>query len=160
MQIEAHISDADAERFSQEVVAQLNGIRPAVQEAMADAYYDIVTRNIGDTGVARPLAWPALSPAYAKRVGRQHATLLVQGTLLFAIKLDKSSREEAVVSVSDADCPYAVAHQYGYPPRNLPPRPYFPFDPYTGETTPYALAEVQAAAELKLEEELAKGGTP
>lgn len=150
MQIEVQFSDDDAVVFLEEMGHHLHDIKVKVQAAMADAYYNITYNNIGEQSMFRPMTWAPLSPRYAALMGRSHATLFVNGALLNAIKVDNTSSVESVVSVSDADCPYAVAHQFGYPPRNLPPRPYFPFDPMTGETTQHALEQVQQAAEATL----------
>lgn len=147
MQIDVTLSDEDMATFVNELGHHIHDIKVKVQEAMAEAYFNITYNNIGEQSMFRAMTWAPLSPNYAKKVGRSHATLFVTGNLLNAIKLDNSSSVESVVSVSDSDCVYAVAHQYGYPPRNLPPRPYFPFDPMTGETTTYTLEQVQAAAE-------------
>lgn len=159
MQIVANISDAAAVQFEEDVLRDVEHARTAVQDAMAREYYDVVYDNIGDNGVDRPIPWPALSPRYAAKVNRSHATLFVNGTLLNAIRLGLGDPEEATVSVNDADCPYAVAHQYGYPPRNLPARPYFPFDPFSGETTPNTLERVRETAARALQRELERRGT-
>jgi phage gpG-like protein len=129
-----------------------------MQAAMAAAYVDVVAGNLGNTGVDRPFAWAPLSPAYAKKMGRTHATLYVTGDLARAVKVDNSLAQHSTVSVSDDDVPYATAHQYGYPPHNLPARPYFPFDPTTGETTPFTLELVQQAAQDALDQHLASIG--
>ena len=140
--------------MSQEVAAEIAEVKQRVQGAGAEAYFTIVRGNFGDTGIDRPTSWLPLSWAYAQQVKRAHATLFVTGRLENAVKFDNSNPQEGVVSVSDSDCPYALAHQYGYPPKNLPARPYFPFSPETGETTPFALASVAAAMEQELAEAL------
>jgi len=154
MQIEVHIDQADIDQMSDEVAAEVAAAKQAAQGAGAEAYFAIVRGNFGDTGVDRALSWAPLSWAYATQVGRKHATLFVTGKLESAVKFDNSNPEEGVVSISDNDCPYALAHQYGYPPKNLPARPYFPFNPYSGETTPFALSAVGEAMERTLAEVL------
>lgn len=158
MEIVAEIPQSEIDRFGDELQRDFDSIRQEVQGAMADAYYSVVIQNIGDTGFDRPAPWPPLSPGYAKAVGRKHATLFVTGKLMSAIRKDNSSADAATVSVSDNDCEYAVAHQYGYPPKNLPARPYFPFDPQTGETTPFTLDLIQSVAEFALEKALHERG--
>jgi phage gpG-like protein len=153
--IEAIIDPNEVAALTQDMRDELQFAAMSMQAAMAAAYVDVIAGNLGDSGVDRPFAWPPLSPAYAKKVGRSHATLYVTGELARAVKTDNSLGNHSTVSVSDDDCPYAVAHQYGYPPRNLPARPYFPFDPQTGETTPFTLELVQQAAEAALETHLA-----
>lgn len=148
IEVQLEVDETEVSRLATQLEDAVEQARPRVQAAMAEAYYDVVYGNIGDVGVDRPLFWPPLSKHYAEKVNRSHATLFVSGQLLNAIKLDTSSDEQSTVSVSDQDCPYAVAHQYGYPPKNLPARPYFPFDPSTGETTPFTMMAVQAAAEF------------
>jgi phage gpG-like protein len=150
IEVELEVDQSEVSLLASSLEAAVEEARPAVQSAMAEAYYDVVYGNIGEAGVDRPIFWPPLSKRYADKMSRSHATLFVNGQLLNAIKLDNSSDEQSTVSVSDQDCPYAVAHQYGYPPRNLPARPYFPFDPQTGETTAFTMALVQAAAEFAL----------
>ena len=151
MIIEATIDPSAVAQLSRDMQDELEFAAMGMQAAMAAAYVDVIAGNLGESGVDRPFAWAPLSPAYAKKVGRTHATLYVTGELARAVKVDDSLAQHSTVSVSDEDCPYAVAHQYGYPPRNLPARPYFPFDPQTGETTPFTLELVQQAAEAALE---------
>jgi phage gpG-like protein len=44
--------------------------------------------------------------------------------LVRSIRVISATSTTAIVG---SDRPYAAAHQFGYPPRNLPARPYFPF---------------------------------
>ena len=158
MIIEANIDPAQLAAASSEISDELEFAAMDIQSAMARAYVDVVAGNLGNSGVDRPSIWPPLSERYAKKMGRTYATLYVTGALAGAIKVDDSSEEQSTVSVSDDDCPYAVAHQYGYPPRNLPARPYFPFDPQTGETTSFTLDLVQQAAQDALDRHFSRLG--
>lgn len=151
MIIEAEIDPSAVAQLSRDMQDELEFAAMGMQAAMAAAYVDVVASNLGNSGVDRPFAWAPLSGAYAKKVGRAYATLYVTGALAQAVKVDNSLAQHSTVSVSDDDCPYALAHQFGYPPRNLPARPYFPFDPQTGETTPFTLDLVRQAAEAALE---------
>lgn len=148
MDIHLKIEQADIDEMSQEVADMLNACRQPVQGAMGEAYFEIVRSNFGDVGVDRPISWLPLSWSYAQRVKRSNATLYVTGRLESAIQFSNADPNEATVSVSGV--PYAAAHQYGYAPNNLPPRPYFPFNPYNGETTPFTLNVVKEAAEKEL----------
>lgn len=153
--VELDIDESEVNRFADHLKEVAEGCREAAQAAMAEAYYDIVYNNIGfGWGEDRPVAWAPLSPQYAKQVNRSHATLFLNGQLLNAIKVNTTWATHSTVSISDDDCPYAVAHQYGYPPKRLPSRPYFPFDPQTGEHTAYSQNKVAEAAARVVAEEL------
>ena len=160
MIIEAYIDESELARCESEIAEQIRAAVPVVQAAMAEMYRDIVIGNLGPSGVDRPITWEPLSNrstvgrAYIKQVGRSYATLYETGKLASAIRMDNSSVEQSTVSVSDEDCEYAVKHQYGFPPQNLPARPYFPFDPQTVETTPYTLDAMRQVAEETLAKEL------
>ena len=158
MIIEATIDPSEVAHLSRDMQDELEFAAMGMQAAMAAAYVDVVASNLGNSGVDRPFAWAPLSPAYAKKVGRSYATLYVSGDLARAVKVDNSLAQHSTVSVSDDDCPYACAHQFGYPPRNLPARPYFPFDPTTGETTPFTMELVQQAAQDALDQHFATLG--
>ena len=154
MIIEATIDPNEVAALSREMQDELQFAAMSMQAAMAAAYADVIAGNLGDRGVDRPFPWAPLSPGYARKVGRSHATLYVTGEMARAVKVDDSLGDHSTVSMDSNDCPYGVAHQYGYPPRNLPARPYFPFDPTTGRTTPFTLELVQQAAEAALETHL------
>lgn len=115
-----------------------------IQGAMGEILFEIVRENFGETGIDRPSTWPELSSKYAKKVGRDYATLHLKGDLESAVKFDNSNPEYAQVSVSDSDVPYAAAHQWGT--AHLPARPFFPIDEY-GQLTEFAAQEVIAAAQ-------------
>lgn len=139
MTIIANIDPADFEEATEK---QLERARQEAQVAMGMAFYEVTMSNIGDTGADRPAVWPPLSPAYAKKVGRIHATLEVTGALRNAVKM-VDSPEESTVSISNNDCPYALVHQFGG--SKMPARPYFPVK-LDGEPTEFSEAWVQAAA--------------
>lgn len=135
-----HIDAKEVENVLRE---KLDKAIPSAQVAMGMAVYEIVMGNIGDMGADRPSVWPPLSPAYAKRVKRKHATLEVTGALRSAVKMT-DTREASIVSISNADCPYALVHQYGGG-NNIPARPYFPINE-NGEVTPFTQAWARDAA--------------
>src|SRR5574343_1931252 len=112
MIIEAEIDPSAVAQLSRDMQDELEFAAMGMQAAMAAAYVDVVASNLGESGVDRPFAWAPLSPAYAKKVGRTHATLYVTGELARAVKVDDSLAQHSTVSVSDSDCSYAVAHQY------------------------------------------------
>ena len=72
--------------------------------------------------------WPALSKAYAKKVGRTYATLKVSGDLFNSIKANTPRNNWVEVYTTNK---YAAAHMLGYEPRKLPKRNYFPIQFYT-----------------------------
>lgn len=154
MRIRVVIDDAAIEAMSDEIVDQIESHAMRVQGAMAEVYHGIVISNLGPIGLDRPFPWAPLSNSaphfYASKVGRTFATLFETGKLASCIRWENTDPKEAVVSVSDDDVSYATAHQYGYEPTYLPARPYFPFDPNTGETTPYTLNAMKETAEQEL----------
>lgn len=121
-------------------------VKSDAQLAMGEAVLDVVHANFGETGFDRPASWAPLSPKYAKKVGRTFATLEVTGEMKSAVKLDNSDPNHSSVSISKDDCPYALAHQFGYEANNLPARPYFPVDS-AGNLMPATMSLVKIAAE-------------
>jgi len=121
------------------------------QMAMTYRLYDIVQNNFGEAGEDRPEEWVALSPAYARRVGRPHATLEVSGKLRYSIQVDGEGPEGGRVWVDPDAVPYALAHQFGS--GNIPARPYFPMDE-NGQLTEYSQTSVLEAGRAALEEAL------
>lgn len=68
----------------------------------------------------RPLPWPPLSPAYLRRKPAGLKILHRTGRLRRSIRV----RLEGGAIVASTDLPYAAAHQFGLPQRNLPARPF------------------------------------
>lgn len=128
-------------------MSRAEAAKDPVQAAMGEMFLSITRSNIGDFGLDRPLDWPPLSPAYARKVKREHATLYVSGRLENAIKLEVS-HEAAKVSTSDDSVPYAIVHQFGGG-NNIPARPYFPI--LNSEVTPFTQQQIKEAAEAALE---------
>ena len=120
MNFQLTVDDTELAQMGTEILAKITGAQTDIEHEMALDYLDCVKRNIGDSGPYRPMSWPALSPKYAARVGRAHATLLVDGDLLSAIQVDGNT-----VSTSNDRVPYALVHQFGGG-NNIPARPYFP----------------------------------
>lgn len=114
----------------------------AVHEAMGSAFHTIVLQNFGDSGVDRPTAWPALSPRYAKRVKRSHATLVLSGELMRSVKSEATSDHAHIWS----DTEYSAAHQFGE--GRMPERPFFPIQ---GDSlTDYAEQQIVEAVQRTL----------
>lgn len=134
-------------KFSAGIWAEVQAVRPVVEDSMAKRFHELTLANFGIAGVDRPFHWPRLSSDYAKKVKREMATLHVTGTLKAAVK-----QEGNQVSVSDRDVPYATVHQYGGG-NNIPARPYFPIDS-DGDCMPYTYGQVVHAAQAKLAEVL------
>jgi len=146
------ISSKDISNLSSDLSSKFQSVTASVQDAMADMFYAITRSNIGDFGLDRPGVWADLTPQYAKKVGRDHATLRVSGTLESAIRNDGTVGDSADVSISNDDVPYATVHQYGGG-NNIPARPYFPLD-QNGEPTPFTVKQVTEAAQAELENQL------
>lgn len=127
-----YYSSTSVERLQLNLIAerlmrQAEKLRSPVHNAMAVQFRQCVFDNFGPSGMFRPFQWAKLSPRYARKVGRDYATLNVTGKLRSAIKM-ASSEVKGTVSVSKADCDYSLAHQFGYEKNNLPARPYFPIN--------------------------------
>lgn len=113
-----------------------------VHLAMAQAYLRLVQGTFGQHGEFRQSEWQPLSPRYAKRVGRPYATLYVSGRLYRSISASADAQAGHVISEG---VPYNLTHQQGYPPRNIPRRPFFPMWP-NGQPTDLAVKTVTEAA--------------
>ena len=124
-----------------DALERIQAAAPQIEALMAGKLMEIVMANFGSDGLDRPISWAPLSTAYAKKVNRSYATLFVSGTLMNAVKLDSAN---ASVSVSKSDCIYALAHQYGFPPR-LPARPFFPIED-DGSVTQYTKDQIAEEA--------------
>jgi hypothetical protein len=125
--------------------------RKPVHEAMAKAYLKLVQGTFGPSGLNRESEWPALSPRYKKRLEREKnpfggrflvPTLYRSGALFRHIGMSANSDSGTVFS---RGLPYSAIHQWGNPSRNLPRRPFFPFDS-SGNPTPQAVQVVTDAA--------------
>lgn len=138
------------EGFQEAMKSRLMAVARPVEAAMAARFYQNVLMNFGEVGYDRPERWPGLSASYAKRMGRVFATLYVSGALYDAVKLNPA---EATVSVSNADVPYAMVHQFGGG-NNIPARPYFPIEE-DGTLTRRSARDVRVAAIEALRRELA-----
>lgn len=150
MRIEFNVTAGSESALSNFVQEAIEESRPAINEAMGKRFYEVLQGNFGIAGVDRPMAWAPLSPAYAKKVGREIATLDLTGKLRGAITTTVTP-ESAVVSVSNDDVPYATVHQTGG--TRMPKRPYFPIDD-RGEVLDYTAGEVTEAAARAMEREL------
>jgi phage gpG-like protein len=83
-------------------------------------------RSPGGKYKAKP--WPALSPAYAKRIGSKQATLHRTGALYNSIKMNSPKGTYVEIYTKS---PYGAAHQFGVRSRHLPARPFFPVESKT-----------------------------
>ena len=82
-----------------------------------------------------------------KKKGDGHALLRLSGTLSRSFRVKVNGDE---VSVSTERL-YAAALQFGYAPRNLPSRPFFPFKTPDGPMAPFAAKKIEAILRAKLE---------
>lgn len=152
MSVQFNVDPATIQGFERETMQRFEAARPAALAAMGSRLHELVLANFGIAGVDRPADWAPLSPDYARKVGRQIATLHVSGALKDAVKVGGSEGDSITVSVSDSDVPYATVHQHGGG-NNIPARPYFPVDE-SGEVMPYTAGEVRAAGVAALKEAL------
>lgn len=132
--------------FANQIRRNIFDLVSPVEESMAERFFEMTLANFGIAGADRPKPWVPLSPAYAKKVKRQIATLVVSGTLKNAVHVTDKNR----VEIENQDVPYAMAHQYGYATRNLPARPYFPIDD-KGECMPYTFSQLVEAGQQKVD---------
>ena len=130
--------------LAEQIQARFDELKVPIQAAMAGRFRELVFENFGETGTDRPEKWPDLSTKYAKKVGRDYATLYVNGTLMNSVEIDPYNPDAAVVSTK---CPYAMAHQWGED--NMPKRPFFPMTDL--EPTPHAESQVIEAAQHEAE---------
>ena len=146
------IPEAAITALGRNLKTEIEPARQSAQNAMADIFHQITLSNFGMQGMDRPSEWADLSPAYAKKVHREAATLNVSGALIGAIKV-AYAEDASTVSVSSDDIPYALAHQFGNPKGNLPARPYFPID-VNGQVTQYTREQVLDIAKIQFAREL------
>ena len=127
-------------------------IRVPVQAAMAGKFRELVIQNFGEAGTDRPFEWDALrSEKYARKVGRDYATLYVDGKIMDSIEVDPYNKDASSVFTN---CEYASTHQWGDESRNIAARPFFPMSK-EGFITPDAMNAVTDAAARELERLLA-----
>jgi hypothetical protein len=131
-----------------QVANRLEDIRPGIEAAMAERFFEIVRSNFGDFGVDRPIEWAPLTSRYAKKVGRDNATLFITGKLESAVHME-TGPDGGRVFISSDEAPSALAHQYGYAPNGIPPRPYFPITE-SGGITWFTQMQVEEAARVEL----------
>ncbi len=104
-----------------------------VLQAMGNVFKSITEGNFSGQGSEyRPSQWPA------KKDGSP-ATLKKSGLLWHSFHLVVDDH----AAVLSNPTPYAAAHQFGYAPRNLPPRPFYPV--IDGRLTPAAAEKIGAA---------------
>lgn len=164
VQVDAVVVEESLTGAMAAVQQRLEGARQPAQEAMADVFHGVVLANFGSIGFDRPHDWQPLSPKYAKRVGRQFATLYVTGALKGTVKKDAANVEAATVSMANSgDVPYALAHHHGNPPNfgwtapgsgALPARRVFPLDPANDAVMERTKNLVVRAAQDAVKEEL------
>ena len=141
------LKQSDVDAAMRGVMQRLNGPQKRrVLYRMAREFYEITASNIGTIGAARPSEWPPLSPRYAKRVGRSHATMLLTGEMFRSIRVS-ATQDAGQISTTN---PYAAAHQYGEAPQPL--RPFMPMTGTQGNErlTPYAEKRLIDVAQAEL----------
>lgn len=148
--------------FESSLREKVEAARQPVQSAMADAMHGIVLANFGSTGFMRPWDWQALSPAYARKVGRTFATLFVTGALKDTVRKDASGDSASVSMANNGLVSYALAHHHGNPGNfgttqagsgELPARRVFPLDE-ADQVLPEAVEMVTEAARKAAQEAL------
>ncbi len=154
MQIEIEIPQSELSRFEVQIMQRVEAIKPRVQGAMAARFAEIVLSNFGIAGADRPWHFERLTPEYAKKVGREIATLEVTGALKASLLTGGSEGESTRVSMSNSSVPYALAHHDGSPEGNrshpgLPARRVFPLDE-SDNVLPWTQSQVQEAAANEL----------
>lgn len=122
--ITVKVDNASLVNVSDHVRKTFQQAKGRVQMAMANSFRECTYANFGGTERFVLAPYAPLSPSYARRVGRDYATLEVSGKLKGAIYTGISDEDAATVSVSNDDVPYASIHQYGG--KHMPVRPYFP----------------------------------
>jgi hypothetical protein len=147
------VIEADGlEGLSASLIAEVEAIRPQVQDAMAQKLASLADDNFNGDGPEYN-QWPGLSMEYSTVVGRLEATLVltsgesgrvnqhykketVPGLLRASTKVDSSDPDHSTVI---NDCDYAAYHQWGV-------RPFLPVDE-DGTLTAFAEQEIRSAAE-------------
>jgi phage gpG-like protein len=87
-----------------------------------------IKSNFGQpSGKYKEQNWPPLSKAYAKRVGRSHATLKVSGALQNSIKMNAPRSSYIEIYTKS---PYAAAHLFGSKKQHIPKRNWMPVQFY------------------------------
>ena len=100
-----------------------------------------IQRNFEEEG--RPERWPPLSPGYALwKAARYPGRKILErtGALRSSIRVGIEPTAPAAL-VASTDVPYAAAHQFGVPPRNLPPRPFLVLTDEDREEVAQAIAD-------------------
>ena len=87
--------------------------------------------NFGKSGAYRDKPWAKLSPAYSQKVHRNYATEQVSGKLKASIQLGQSRGNYIEIYTRNV---YAAAQAFGYKPRHLPARNFFPIENVGGPT--------------------------
>lgn len=139
--------------FANQIRRNIFDLVAPVEESMAERFFEMTLANFGIAGADRPKPWAPLKEStienYRRRkppVMRKIATLILSGALKNAVHVTDKNR----VEIENQDVPYAMAHQYGYAPRNLPARPYFPIDD-KGECMPYTFSQLVEAGQQKVD---------
>jgi phage gpG-like protein len=77
-----------------------------------------IERNFDEEG--RPVRWPPLAPSTLRQKPAGLKILQLTGRLRGSVR----TRVEGNSIVASTDVPYAAAHQFGFPQRRLPARPF------------------------------------
>lgn len=120
------------------VSPQLSGIlralglqgRRRVLMGAGQEFIKMIKSNFGGGGSmyrAEGQKWAPYSKSYAKIKGKSQPDLVKTGALMNSFQM--ASPRKSYVEVFTKN-PYAAAIAYGYKPRNLPPRQYFPIQSY------------------------------
>ncbi len=110
-------------------------------QAMGTAVVSLAKRAFVEDGL-RPSTWEPRK----KEPKKFHPLLQDSMDLRDGIRTDGLT-DKSVNIVNKV--PYAAAHQFGYDPRNLPARPFLPFDA-SGNLTPLGMKKVEMALRAAL----------
>lgn len=115
--------------------------RKPILERMGQTVKSLAQRAFTDDGL-RPSTW-----APRKVEPKDGHAILQKSTMLRkSIRVISADDKEVVIG---SDRPYAAAHQLGYEPNNLPPRPFLPFHA-DGTLTQRGAANVAAVLKAAL----------
>lgn len=112
------LDDLTARRNLEEIEHRLHNLRPAFA-SMGEYMMRRIEGNFKGEHDPDGVAWAPLSAAYRKH--KRGTKILTESGRLRASITYRADDKRVVLGTNTK---YARAHQYGYPKRNLPPRPF------------------------------------
>ena len=132
--------------------AALDGIikkidRSKIAEAAGYALANMAKDSFEDESL-RPKPWAPLKEATVRRKAREGKSenILKENLFLYKAIMAQNSGDGSVDVT--AGVPYGVHHQFGT--KNMPARPFMPFNPATGELTDAARQEIEEVANAEV----------